>query len=153
MKIVVFIILVLFGIAAVLTGLSALAYRPTVDTAVNRMIDESYRANPLDDALLVEESISGSDGRVWVVAAVVLAAVVGIVGFLAYLYLGAEHAKRKSALIRASKSSASSSQPIQPAAQGPWLLPPDQIPAAQRALPAPDSNAQIAVNQNNEYWG
>lgn len=74
--------------------------RPTVDTVANRVIDEHYKDDPLDDAIRVYTTVRDGNSRGWMAFALFLVAGSGVLAYLFFLRLQPDYLKRKISLLR-----------------------------------------------------
>lgn len=98
--------------------------RPTVDTVANRVIDEHYEDDPLDDAMQVYTTIRNDNSRGWMAFALFLVATGGVLAYLFFLRLKPEYLKRKISLLREARKGRSNSP-----GQRSWVVqPPPTLP-------------------------
>lgn len=106
----------------------AAVMRPTVDTVANRVVDEHYEENPLDDAMRVYHTVSEGNSRGWMAFALFLVVVGGVLAYLVFLRLKPEYLKRKISLMREARK-------VSSAGQRSWVV--QQPPTLPRVSEAP----------------
>lgn len=113
-------LIVLFVVGCAVT---AVTFRPTVDTTTQTLVNHITQPDPLGDVMAVRQE-AGQSGKVWATVGMVLAGLVVIGGVVAYLYLKPRMDKQKRLLLRAQRRG---NQPARPSGHFPRMLPQQDV--------------------------